>query len=203
MRSRRAAVAVALSVVFVYCSTRPPDMVITPEVQNAIAACSGGYTAVAASELRAEFEERGGSVIASGESSTGAVSPFRFGDLQGEEAVAAYNLYVQCINGRTRSEAPTEDPAPSRDVTIQCFVGNRYYRGTYARDYTCVLQNHTGYSRWCELTSECIGEGGVFYGYDSARVIVPAHDTGRVNGTVYCGRGPGGRRIRPNLTCGG
>jgi len=101
--TRLAAAAAALSIAFGGCAVRRPLLDATPESQSAVVACSRGYNAATVSELRVTFEERGGRPIDDGESSFGAASTFQFGELRGEAAVAAYNLWVQCINNRIRT----------------------------------------------------------------------------------------------------
>ena len=97
------------------CAARVEPARLSQETENTVALCQGGWTQAAERELAAELTRRGGQAISREEVTQRGADTFRFGDLEGQEAVEAFNTYVTCILGvmqeRTRrgmDTAPTE-----------------------------------------------------------------------------------------------
>ena len=102
---------------------------LDPTVMNDIAACTGGYSTSRATlaEIQAELLDRSGRLISSDELSEKGESAFAFGELNGTDAVAMYNRYVQCMNARQREVPGTE--ARSRSQTATNRIGAVAFNG--------------------------------------------------------------------------
>lgn len=71
-------------------------------MRDAIALCTGGYSATAGRQLRAELAGRDGALISAAEVTERGATSFQFGELQGPEAIEMYNNYVTCVTESSR-----------------------------------------------------------------------------------------------------
>ena len=172
-----------------------------PVVVEAIALCSGGGFASSSTELEAMWLKNRGALIGASEVVFGSVSPFQFGDLNGEQVVAMYNRYVQCINTQTSALTP-RDSVQSEGVEVtSCHISpRRAIQDDPSRFYRCVVKNTAVARRSCVLVVSCVDRDEVL-GFASRQVLIAAGDVGSESGFVDCG-GRGARQIDPVLACG-
>ena len=171
-----------------------PKFELRSDVTNAIALCSGGYNSSAAAELRVELENRSGGLITSNEITEKGETAFRFGELQGRDAVDMYNQYVQCINAR-RAEQPANEPSGDGVVEgeveiVSCPVEFGFWASGRAARYTCLLRNNTASARACKLLTTCALEvdGEVLATYESRvnDIALDPYRVREVSGSVRC-----------------
>ena len=183
---------------------QPPAVALSPAVMNAIAACSGGAFSSASAELKVIWQEKGGAFVRAAEVSAGGPSPFRFGDLEGDNAVAMYNQYVQCIN-ENRVQASTSGPegmSRSEGVLVSsCYISpSNASQNFHERFYSCALRNTNMSRRRCILVVRCMNDDEQ-QGFVSQEFTIESGDIRSMAGFVVC-TGLGARQAAYDLTCG-
>ena len=160
-------------------------------MRDAIALCTGSYSADARRALQVELVNRNAGLIASSEVSERGESAFRFAELQGREAIEMYNNYVACVNrNRNPASGGGDSPNSERDdgsVTIaDCPAALRLSSGgSFYFNYNCTLLNTSQRRRSCVLTVTCMRSGRVL-GSETYHVTIAAGQIRTVRGNVSC-----------------
>ena len=178
------------------CGPRP--FVLSQDVRDSIAICTGSYSATASRALQAELVSRRAGLITSSEVTERGESTFQFGELQGRDAIEMYNSYVACVNQNRTQLSDTDDG--DGDVTIpRCPAALAWNgrAGSWGLDYNCVLLNGSNRQRWCVLTVECVN-GDRTRGTDAREVLIPSGEVQRASGWVGCNTSTGSPVLEVN-----
>lgn len=118
----RRMLSVALVLIFGISCVTTGRLTLTQDVRDAIALCTGGYSATAERQLRAELAGREGALISEAEVAERGATSFQFGELQGGEAIEMYNNYVTCVIESSRR-------LPAGEVEVQPVVPEQQQGG--------------------------------------------------------------------------